>query len=59
MNTTTASRLVLPRSAPASARSVLRLLERLRHGTLSLQLPDGTQLRYGNEIGRASWGERL
>jgi len=48
MNSTTASRLVLPRSAPASARSVLRLLERLQHGTLSLQLPDGTQLRYGN-----------
>jgi cyclopropane-fatty-acyl-phospholipid synthase len=48
MNTTTAPRLVLPRSAPAGARSVLRLLERLRHGTLSLQLPDGTQRRYGN-----------
>jgi len=48
MNTTTASRLVLPRSAPAPARSVLRLLERLQHGTLTLQLPDGTQLRYGN-----------
>jgi len=48
MNTTTAPRLVLPRSAPASARSVLRLLERLQHGTLSLQLPDGSQLRYGN-----------
>ncbi|MDP3700821.1 MAG: cyclopropane-fatty-acyl-phospholipid synthase family protein [Hylemonella sp.] len=48
MNTTTASRLVLPRSAPASARSVLRLLERLRHGTLTLQLPDSTQLRYGS-----------
>ncbi|MDE2618088.1 MAG: class I SAM-dependent methyltransferase [Burkholderiales bacterium] len=47
MNSTTASRMTLPRSAPASARSVLRLLERLRHGTLSLQLPDGTQLRYG------------
>lgn len=49
MNTTTAApRLPLPRSAPASARSVLRLLERLRHGTLNLQLPDGTQLRYGH-----------
>ncbi len=48
MNTTTAPRLVLPRSAPAPARSVLRMLERLRHGTLSLQLPDGTQLRYGH-----------
>jgi len=48
MNTTTAPRLVLPRSAPAPARSVLRLLERLRHGTLTLQLPDGAALRYGN-----------
>ncbi|MBX9871197.1 MAG: cyclopropane-fatty-acyl-phospholipid synthase family protein [Burkholderiaceae bacterium] len=47
MNTTTAPRLVLPRSAPAAARSVLRLLERLRHGTLHLQLPDGTQVHYG------------
>lgn len=47
MNTTTASRLTLPRTVPARARSVLRLLERLRHGTLSLQLPDGTQLRFG------------
>ncbi len=47
MNTTTASRLTLPRSVPARARSVLRLLERLRHGALSLQLPDGTQLRFG------------
>ncbi len=47
MNTTTAPRLTLPRSVPARARSVLRLLERLRHGTLSLQLPDGTQLRFG------------
>lgn len=51
MNTTTAPRLELPRSAPASARSVLRLLARLRHGTLTLQLPDGTQLRLGSEDG--------
>ena len=48
MNTTTAPRLALPRNTPARARSVLRLLERLRHGTLTLQLPDGTALRYGN-----------
>lgn len=48
MNTTTAPRLVLPRSAPASARTVLRLLERLRHGTLTLQLPDGTPLQFGS-----------
>lgn len=48
MNTTTAPRLALPRSTPARARTVLRLLERLRHGTLTLQLPDGSSLRYGN-----------
>jgi cyclopropane-fatty-acyl-phospholipid synthase len=48
MNTTTAPRLTLPRSAPSRAKTVLRLLERLRHGTLNLQLPDGTQLRYGH-----------
>jgi cyclopropane-fatty-acyl-phospholipid synthase len=47
MNSTTASGLSLPRSAPVRARTVLRLLERLSHGTLHLQLPDGTQLRYG------------
>ena len=47
MNSTTASGLSLPRSVPVRARTVLRLLERLRHGTLNLQLPDGTQLRYG------------
>jgi cyclopropane-fatty-acyl-phospholipid synthase len=47
MNSTTATGLPLPRSAPVRARTVLRLLERLSHGTLNLQLPDGTQLRYG------------
>ncbi|MFN4360174.1 MAG: class I SAM-dependent methyltransferase [Hylemonella sp.] len=55
MNTTTAPRLVLPRSAPPAARSVLRLLERLRHGTLHLHLPDGSQVHYGRgEEPRAS-----
>jgi cyclopropane-fatty-acyl-phospholipid synthase len=48
MNTTTAPRLSLPRSAPASARSVLRLLQGLRHGTLTLQLPDGIVWQFGN-----------
>jgi cyclopropane-fatty-acyl-phospholipid synthase len=48
MNTTTAPRLSLPRSAPASARSVLRLLQGLRHGTLTLQLPDGTVQQFGS-----------
>jgi cyclopropane-fatty-acyl-phospholipid synthase len=48
MNTTTASRPTLPRSAPASARTVLRLLQGLRHGTLSLQLPDGSTRQFGS-----------
>ena len=34
-------------SAPAAARAVLRLLKGLRHGTLDVQLPDGTMLHFG------------
>ena len=48
--TTTASNpfsLPLPASAPASARSGLRLLQRLQHGTLHLELPDGSTLQLG------------
>jgi len=48
MNTTTAPTLAIPRGAPANARSVLKLLQRLRHGTLTLQLPDGTVLQFGS-----------
>jgi cyclopropane-fatty-acyl-phospholipid synthase len=48
MTTTTAtSALALPRSAPASARAVFKLLGRLTHGTLDVQLPDGEQMRFG------------
>jgi cyclopropane-fatty-acyl-phospholipid synthase len=38
----------LPDSAPASARAVFRLLKRLQHGTLDVQLPDGTQAHFGS-----------
>ncbi|OYT89255.1 MAG: SAM-dependent methyltransferase [Burkholderiales bacterium PBB6] len=48
MNTTTASATSLPTGAPAAARTVLRLLQRLQTGTLDLQCPDGTQLHFGN-----------
>ena len=44
MNTVTAiaqNPLTLPERAPAAARTVLRLLQQLRHGTLTLHLPDG------------------
>lgn len=45
---TTLAHLSLPSSAPASARAVFGLLRGLRTGTLDLQLPDGTQLRFGS-----------
>ena len=37
----------LPRGTPAAARSVLKLLKRLRHGSLTLELPDGSMQRFG------------
>ena len=39
--------LGLQRSAPAAARSVFRLLPRLRGGSLTLQLPDGGAAHFG------------
>lgn len=47
MNTATAAPLSFPRNAPASARTALRLLQRLRHGALTLHLPDGSVQRFG------------
>jgi cyclopropane-fatty-acyl-phospholipid synthase len=37
----------VPKGAPAAARSALRLLQNLRHGALTLHLPDGSQRRFG------------
>ena len=48
MNTLTAPSLSLPHGAPAAARSVLRLLQRIRHGTLTMQLPNGATQCFGN-----------
>ena len=39
--------LSLPESAPAAARAVFRLMKSLRHGTLSVQMPDGTTVLFG------------
>ncbi len=36
-----------PKDAPAAARSAMRLLQNLRHGALTLHLPDGSQRRFG------------
>jgi cyclopropane-fatty-acyl-phospholipid synthase len=38
----------LPAGAPAAARSALKLLARLKHGTLTLQLPGGGIQRFGS-----------
>ena len=48
MNTAAAPHSAIPASAPAAARSALRMLQRLRRGTLSVQLPDGSMQRFGN-----------
>ena len=47
MNTITSASPVMPQGAPAAARTALKLLQRLRHGALSLQLPDGSVRRFG------------
>jgi len=39
----------LPKGIPAAARTVLHLLRRLRHGSLTLQLPDGSMQRFGTD----------
>jgi cyclopropane-fatty-acyl-phospholipid synthase len=47
MTTTSILPLSLPASAPAAAHSVFRLLPRLGHGSLTLQLPDGGTAHFG------------
>ena len=39
----------LPRGTPGAARTVLKLLQRLRHGSLTVQLPDGSMQRFGGD----------
>jgi cyclopropane-fatty-acyl-phospholipid synthase len=51
MNTTTASPFSIPDGAPAAARTALKLMQRLRHGSLTVQLPDGSMQRFGNGEG--------
>ncbi|MFW2353963.1 class I SAM-dependent methyltransferase [Hydrogenophaga sp.] len=55
MNSPTASTspagFSLPRNAPAAARTTLQLLQRLVHGSLTLQLPDGSVQRFGQVDG--------
>ena len=44
-------------SAPAAARAVFRLLKGIRHGTLDVQLPDGTMVHFGAVAGGATGTE--
>jgi cyclopropane-fatty-acyl-phospholipid synthase len=49
MNTRTATSFSMPQDTPASARTVLKLLRGLRHGSLTVQLPDGSVHRFGGD----------
>jgi cyclopropane-fatty-acyl-phospholipid synthase len=39
----------LPPSCPAAARSVIKLLQQMQHGSLTLQWPDGSMQRFGRD----------
>ena len=42
---------LIPGDAPSAARATLKLLLRLKHGTLTVKLPDGSVQRFGNGEG--------
>ncbi|MCZ8072869.1 MAG: cyclopropane-fatty-acyl-phospholipid synthase [Paucibacter sp.] len=50
-STTLTQRTTLPSDAPAAARTVFRLLGHLRHGSLDVQLPDGSSAHFGGSEG--------
>jgi cyclopropane-fatty-acyl-phospholipid synthase len=43
----TTSAQTIPAGAPAAARTCLKLLQKLQHGTLTVQMPDGSVQRFG------------
>ena len=47
--TTTLKTAGLPGSAPAAARAVFKLLEKLQIGSLDLQLPEGSSIHFGTQ----------
>jgi cyclopropane-fatty-acyl-phospholipid synthase len=44
----------LPSNAPAAAEAVFRLLKKLRHGVLDVQLPDASHARFGSHMDASS-----
>ncbi len=47
MNSTTSSRATPSGARPVAAQRVIQLLSRLRHGTLTVHWPDGSEQRFG------------
>lgn len=47
--TSRASVFVLPQNCPRPARTVFKLLQKLQHGSLTVQLPDGSMQRFGQQ----------
>ena len=47
INTSAAPSFSIPPGTPAAARTVLKLLQRLTHGSLAVQLPDGSMQHFG------------
>ena len=47
-STSNPSAFLMPGNAPTAARTALKLLLRLKHGTLTVKLPDGSVQRFGN-----------
>jgi len=52
LTSSTAPRFSLPHDAPTAARTVLGLLQRLVHGSLTVQLPDGSVRHFGSAPGQ-------
>ncbi|MEY4583919.1 MAG: hypothetical protein RJB10_416, partial [Pseudomonadota bacterium] len=53
MNSATASNFEIPANAPAAARSALKLLIKLRYDALTVQFPDGSMHRFGDQDAKA------
>jgi cyclopropane-fatty-acyl-phospholipid synthase len=49
LGNTPSERFTLPHGTPAAARTVLKLLQGLRHGSITVQLPNGSMQRFGGE----------
>ena len=53
MNSTSASTFEFPLTAPAAARSAMKLLLKLQHDALTVQFPDGSMHRFGDHDANA------